>query len=145
MPSETVDKIITDNYRTMAYADIALLAGKSRDYVKIRVQRLGLKLDPSEISNRKSEAMRKVRFSLGYKPQLKTPYFKRHPERKRAETMVRYKLKSGRLTRLPCAVCKDPKSEAHHPDYNEPLNVVWLCRKHHFAEHKRLRQKESIT
>lgn len=30
---------------------------------------------------------------------------------------------------------------AHHPDYAEPLLVVWLCRTCHHAEHARLRRE----
>lgn len=26
----------------------------------------------------------------------------------------------------------------HHPDYSKPLEVVWMCRPCHLAEHKRL-------
>lgn len=36
---------------------------------------------------------------------------------------------------LPCAVCGNPEVQGHHTDYNEPLDVMWLCRKHHRLVH----------
>lgn len=47
-------------------------------------------------------------------------------------------IKSGRLKRKPCQICSDIKSEAHHSNYINPLKVIFLCRKHHKALHKRL-------
>lgn len=47
-------------------------------------------------------------------------------------------LADGRLTRGPCEVCGDPKSNGHHDDYAKPLVVRWLCSRHHrlwHAEH----------
>lgn len=41
-----------------------------------------------------------------------------------------YKAKKG-------SVVQSKKSEAHHPDYSKPLEVVWYCRVHHFEAHKR--------
>ena len=34
------------------------------------------------------------------------------------------------IIRLPCQIC-GRKAEAHHYDYNKPLDVLWLCRSHH--------------
>jgi hypothetical protein len=50
---------------------------------------------------------------------------------------------SGKLKVQPCEACGSTyKVEAHHTDYSKPLDVRWLCRKHHLAEHKRLRSED---
>lgn len=46
-----------------------------------------------------------------------------------------YAIKVGKLVKLPCDVCNDKLAEAHHDDYTKPLNVVWLCKKHHEEKH----------
>lgn len=56
------------------------------------------------------------------------------PARKKAQTAVGYALRSGRLVAQPCWVCGS-KAEAHHPDYDRPLDVVWLCSPHHHQAH----------
>lgn len=52
-----------------------------------------------------------------------------------ASTRVAKAIKRGELTRQPCEVCGDPKVDAHHDDYSKPLDVRWLCRKHHRLHH----------
>lgn len=47
-------------------------------------------------------------------------------------------LKTGRLVRQPCR-CGATDSQAHHRDYSMPLEVEWLCRPCHDAEHARAR------
>ena len=37
-----------------------------------------------------------------------------------------------------CSICEKPNAVAHHPDYDLPLDVVWLCPSHHRQEHLRL-------
>lgn len=49
-------------------------------------------------------------------------------------------LKYGKLIRHPCKECGESKVHAHHPDYERPLDVQWLCPKHHMQLHARLRQ-----
>ena len=44
-------------------------------------------------------------------------------------------IRFGRIKRQNCAECDKSDAEAHHPDYSEPLKVVWLCSKHHKKLH----------
>lgn len=45
-------------------------------------------------------------------------------------------LRRGLLKKEPCIECGSPDSEMHHEDYNKPLEVIWLCRKHHLKRHR---------
>lgn len=56
------------------------------------------------------------------------------PEVAAAHKEVGRALRDGRLQPSPCVECGDP-AEAHHPDYSKPLDVVWLCRRHHQRVH----------
>lgn len=42
---------------------------------------------------------------------------------------------NGILKKEPCAICGTPNTEKHHPDYDKPLEVIWLCTKHHRRLH----------
>jgi hypothetical protein len=61
---------------------------------------------------------------------------KKYPEKNRARVLVGRAIVDGRLVRQPCEVCGDQKSHAHHEDYSKPLDVMWLCHKHHIALHR---------
>ena len=56
-------------------------------------------------------------------------------EQMRAHQEVQKAIKHGRLERQPCRVCGNTKVQAHHADYSKPLDVEWLCSKHHRAVH----------
>lgn len=58
-----------------------------------------------------------------------------HRMKQKARVAVAKAVKYGRLQMLPCNVCGNEKSQAHHPDYKNPLDVVWLCRECHAKEH----------
>lgn len=55
----------------------------------------------------------------------------------RARQAINSEVKYGRVTRLPCEVCGEPKTEAHHDDYAKPLEVRWLCKTHHEEHHRK--------
>lgn len=55
----------------------------------------------------------------------------------RARDIVIKRIKRGiSLTRQPCSVCGTLDAEAHHNDYNQPLDVIWLCKRHHTDVHR---------
>lgn len=68
-------------------------------------------------------------------------YRLRNREKKLAHDAVDRAMRAGELARLPCWICGDAESEAHHADYSRPLDVVWLCRDHH----KQLHRETPIT
>jgi hypothetical protein len=62
----------------------------------------------------------------------------RNPIADWAHSATRSAIRRGLLQRQDCAVCGDPDTDAHHPDHSNPLNVIFLCRRHHKDLHKRL-------
>lgn len=62
---------------------------------------------------------------------------KKYPEKDRARNLVNNHIAKGKLKKLPCVECGDIKTEGHHTNYLEPLNVTWLCRPHHMKAHKK--------
>ena len=36
-------------------------------------------------------------------------------------------------------MCGADNPQKHHIDYNHPLHIVWLCKKHHYDIHSKLR------
>ena len=53
------------------------------------------------------------------------------PEKYKARMAIGNAVRDKREIKLPCCVCGDTKSQAHHEDYSKPLEVVWVCIKHH--------------
>lgn len=68
---------------------------------------------------------------------VKRPYTAEYKEKQHVRYLVRQAVAKGVLIRLPCAVCKAIKVQAHHVDYAKPLEVMWLCQKHHSENHQK--------
>ena len=62
-------------------------------------------------------------------------YLIKNGDKHKIRQMVRNAVRDGRLEKQDCEVCGD-KAEAHHEDYSKPLEVLWLCKKHHMEKHK---------
>ena len=58
-----------------------------------------------------------------------------YPEKNKAHYLTSNAVRDGRLIKQPCEICGESKVEAHHDDYSRPLDVRWLCRRHHLEHH----------
>lgn len=71
---------------------------------------------------------------------LATEYTKRWREEDRRRQLCHSKvaqaIRNGAIERLPCEVCGDKKTIAHHDSYDKPLYVRWFCQIHHKEHHK---------
>lgn len=52
-----------------------------------------------------------------------------------ARSVARQAWLSGKIDKKPCEICGGKNVQAHHNDYNKPLEVRWLCTKHHREWH----------
>lgn len=61
-------------------------------------------------------------------------YREQNPEKYRAQTALGNAVRDGKVRKHLC-YCGEVKVQAHHHDYSRPLEVVWLCDKHHKEVH----------
>lgn len=61
----------------------------------------------------------------------------RHKEKNKARDKLRYYLGTGKVVKSPCELCGNNRSQGHHHDYSKPLDVRWLCAKHHMEIHRK--------
>ncbi len=50
---------------------------------------------------------------------------------------LRYAVEKGKIKRGNCCVCNEPNGIGHHEDYSKPLDVIWVCDKHHKRHHRK--------
>lgn len=60
---------------------------------------------------------------------------KQNPVKSKARTAVANAVRDGKLTPMPCRVCGSKRVQGHHADYGKPLEVDWLCYRHHRELH----------
>ncbi|MBO9134984.1 MULTISPECIES: hypothetical protein [Rhizobium] len=59
-----------------------------------------------------------------------------NPMKYNAHLAVQRAIVAGDLEKLGCEVCGHDAVDAHHDEYDEPLRVRWLCRRHHTRLHR---------
>lgn len=70
---------------------------------------------------------------------------KKYPEKYRAREAIATAIDSKRINKQPCERCGQTNGiEAHHEDYLKPLDVTWLCRKHHRERHKEINESLKV-
>lgn len=64
-------------------------------------------------------------------------YINRNRKKNRAKDKVAYAIRRGTIQRKPCEMCGATEHvHAHHDDYDKPLEVRFLCSKHHREWHR---------
>jgi len=103
--------------------------------------------------NRPNAKERNERFKAAHAERMKDPEYrekvnsqhkkwaKENVVKRAAHIITGHRIRDGGLVKEPCEVCGELKVDAHHDDYEKPLEVRWLCRKHHAEHHKNEREK----
>ena len=65
----------------------------------------------------------------------KKKYIEQNLIKRYAHIITGNAIRDGKLVKEPCEVCGSLKVHAHHDDYAYPMNVRWLCPKHHKEWH----------
>lgn len=76
-----------------------------------------------------------------YKSKIKDPSYR---FKKYVRTFTYRAIRDGVLIRKPCEVCGAKKVDAHHDDYERPLSVRWLCRRHHNQHHRDMEKSKIL-
>lgn len=125
------DEIITDLYEalkkiTTQFGLVDKLYVKDHEIISRAEQALA-KVDEQkpEVKQRKAKQMRKY---------IRDPKLR---DRFLARWLAKRMTENGMIEQQPCALCGNPNSQRHHPDYNEPLLIVWLCADCHRELHKK--------
>lgn len=65
-------------------------------------------------------------------------------KRRKCRNITNKAIQRNELIRMPCQICGVVNSEAHHDDYNQPLNIRWLCFEHHRDFHKKIYENPEL-
>lgn len=72
--------------------------------------------------------------------ELKKIWQEKNVLKRAAHVITGNAIREGKLIKKPCEACGKKKVDAHHDDYTKPLEVKWLCKKHHSERHKESRE-----
>lgn len=65
--------------------------------------------------------------------------------KRRAQTKALRAQKKGIIQKKPCQVCGSTNHiQGHHDDYSKPLDVIWLCPKHHGERHVQINRARRL-
>ncbi len=66
---------------------------------------------------------------------------RKNPRKRAAQILFRNRVRDGKIAIKPCERCGSDKVHGHHENYDKPLEVVWLCARHHKARHREMKQQ----
>lgn len=88
-----------------------------------------------------SERLRRIRTeNPGWSTEKNTRWKEKNPEKHAAHQAVKHAILTGVLSSQPCSRCGSTQLvHAHHDDYSQMLDVMWLCPIHHRERHRELK------
>ena len=76
--------------------------------------------------------------------EFKSQWKDRNPEKYRCHNVLNAAIRDGKLIKsTSCHTCgtSGVRIHGHHPDYSNPLEVMWLCASCHFRQHRLEREE----
>lgn len=65
----------------------------------------------------------------------KRRYIEKNSKVRRVHVITGNAIRNGVIKKKPCKYCGSVNVQAHHSDYDKPLDVTWLCPTHHQQWH----------
>ena len=132
-------KLLTDFYKHPTMPDGYVNKCKEcnkQDVLKHRLKNIDRVREYDRVRSKNVERM-KVAYEIS------NVWRKADKRRTKCHNAVKRAIQNGTLIRMPCIKCNAEKSLAHHENYDEPLNVIWLCQPCHKQRHKEI-EKEPL-
>ena len=101
----------------------------------------GVKSKCKDCVNAQSRAYTKSPEGKESRREIRERYKEKNSHKLRAKSILNNAVRDGVIERPgACTSCgSDQMIEAHHADYDLPLDVLWLCRPCHNLEHRRVK------
>lgn len=150
----TIDTSVSLLYNQLSQVDKGRvdMTAKRKNYDEaVKMYESGLSIgDIAEFYKITRQAMWMIlkRRGCEFRPNLKygkeNHFFRGTSDNDYAQNVVEKAIKKGILVPKPCELCGESglmkdgrtKVQAHHCNYNKPLDVMWLCQKCHHQWHK---------
>lgn len=100
-------------------------------------------LDPKRQANNRANYRKRISTPEGREREWQKKRGYINSTKRAANIIVGNYLRDGKLIRQPCERCGDNQAvDAHHEDYSKPLDVMWLCKKHHGERHREINEEQ---
>lgn len=106
-----------------------------REYDRLRAD------NPERVAIRKQVAAKRQEDPLLREKDAKhgKAWQERNRTKRAAHNIVNNAIRDGKLIPVPCELClSEDGVQAHHEDYDKPLDVMWLCQRCHGLRHREI-------
>lgn len=122
-------------YKEWYHKNLDLIRKYQREY-----HRKWRKNNPDKFKKQQiQQKLWRLKFRKTWK-QYKERYLNGHPKEIKkviARRILNSSVITNKIKKDNCKKCGKDKTEGHHSNYNQPLNVIWLCKNHHAELHRK--------